>query len=56
MFEPLYSGQAEPGANDGTDLPALGQVPGTGQTSDRYGDVPLGVESAWPAGAGQTAS
>ena len=56
MFEPLYSGQAEPGANGGTDLPARGQVSGTGETSDRYGDVPLGVESAWPAVAGHTAS
>jgi hypothetical protein len=54
MFEPLYPGQ-EPGANGEADLPAGGAL-GTGDTSNRYGDVPLGVESAWPAGTERAAS
>ena len=48
MFEPLYAGQAEPGANAEPGSPAVSQAPGKHETSDRYGDVPLGVESAWP--------
>jgi len=51
MFEPLYSRQAEPGAN-AEPVPAPGQAHGTGETKNRYGDVPLGVEAAWPAGTG----
>lgn len=53
MFETLYPEQAEPGANGEADSPAPGQA---GETSDRYGDVPLGVESAWPTGDGRIAS
>ena len=53
MFESLYPGQAEPGANAEAALPAVGQAPGKGDSSDRYGDVPLGVESAWPVHAFQ---
>jgi len=56
MFEPLYPEQAKLGTNGEADLPAPGQAPGTGETSDRYGDVPLGVESAWPMGDGRVAS
>lgn len=56
MFESLYSGQSEPGANGEADLPAIGQALRTGETPDPYGDVPLGVESAWPAGNERVAS
>jgi hypothetical protein len=51
MFEPLYSRQAEPGANGEAVLPVAGATTGTGEASGGYGDVPLGVEAAWPAGA-----
>jgi hypothetical protein len=43
--------QAEPGANGDAPLPTSGQPGETGEASDRYGDVPLGVESAWPMAA-----
>jgi len=56
MFELLYSRQAEPGAGGEALLPVAGPVPGTGEASGRYGDVPLGVEAAWPAGAERAAS
>jgi hypothetical protein len=56
MFESFYSGQTETGANGEANLPAIGKAPGTGETPDRYGDVPLGVESAWPAGHERGAS
>jgi len=53
MFEPFYPGQRESSANGAADLPAIGEAPATREASDRYGDVPLGVESAWLAGSGQ---
>ena len=48
MFESLYAGQAERGANAEPASRAVGQAPGKREPQDRYGDVPLGVESAWP--------
>jgi len=55
MFESFYSRQAEPGAGE-ADKPALGRASGTSETPNRYGDVPLGVEAAWPAGTERIAS
>ena len=56
MFEPLYSRNAEPGATGEADKAALGRASGAGETPNRYGDVPLGVEAAWPAGTERVAS
>jgi len=36
------------GAYDEAPLPTTSQPGATGEAGDRYGDVPLGVESAWP--------
>lgn len=46
MYESLDS--SEPGANGDEHSSPAGQPSETGDASDRYGDVPLGVESAWP--------
>jgi hypothetical protein len=48
MFESLHFSQTEPGADGDEHSPARGRPAGNGDTRDRYGDVPLGVESAWP--------
>ncbi len=56
MFESLYSGQAEPGAKAEADLPVIGPAAAARATMDRYGDVPLGVESAWPAASASVAA
>jgi hypothetical protein len=50
MSESPRSSQAKPGAYDEAPLPATSQPGATGEAWDRYGDVPLGVESAWPTG------
>jgi hypothetical protein len=40
--------QAGPDTSGDAPLPTSGLPDETGEASDRYGDVPLGVESAWP--------
>jgi hypothetical protein len=48
MYESLYLGQ-QPGANDEVELRVPVADRETVAAGDRYGDVALGVESAWPA-------
>jgi hypothetical protein len=46
MYESLHF--SESGANGDAPSPTTDRPAETGEASDRYGDVPLGVESAWP--------
>jgi hypothetical protein len=56
MFDTHRSGEAGPGERDEVDAPAAGRTPPPRETPDRYGDVPLGVECAWPAEAARITS
>jgi hypothetical protein len=48
-IEPLYPAQEPRGTGEAL-FPGAVPIQDPDQRADRYGDVALGVESAWPAG------